>query len=259
MPKEKVEFTTTTGHILRGTIEKPKEHILAYALFAHCFTGSKDNLASSRICRFLAKLNIATLRIDFTGLGTSEGDFSDTNFTSNIEDLTCAANFLSENYLAPELLIGHSLGGTAVLAAQAELDYVRACVTIGSPGEPEHVIKQFKGREDEIEKHGELEVMLGGRAFVIKKEFLEDVREYKLLDKIASSKKAFLIMHSPEDTVVSIEQAAMIYKALKHPKSFISLSGADHMLTQQKDANYVAETIQAWCKRYLELYIPDTK
>ena len=254
MPKEKIEFTTNAGFTLRGTIEKPDSHILAYAIFAHCFTGSKDNLASSRICRFLSKLNIATLRIDFTGLGTSEGNFSETNFSSNIDDLKCAANFLKKNYLAPELLIGHSLGGTAVLAAQADLDYVRACVTIGSPGEPTHVLKQFKGREDEIEEKGSLEVSLGGRPFVIKKEFLEDVRNYHLLSKISKSKKAFLIMHSPEDAVVSIEQAAKIYKALKHPKSFISLSGADHMLSKSKDANYVAETIQAWCKRYLDLY-----
>jgi len=223
-----------------------------YVLFAHCFTGSKDVLAAVRIAKALWLRNFAVFRFDFTGLGESEGDFANTTFSSNVDDLVAAAGYLRENYKAPSLLIGHSLGGAAVLSASVEVPEVDAVCTIGAPADPHHVEHHFSAAKPEIEEKGEAEVSIGGRPFRIKKSFLDDIADHKLTDKVASMKKALLIFHSPIDDIVGIENAAEIYQAAKHPKSFVSLDKADHLVTKREDAYYVAEVISAWADRYVD-------
>ncbi|WP_105102277.1 alpha/beta hydrolase [Microbulbifer pacificus] len=249
--RHKVTFPNIRGEQLAGILEVPAGAPIGFALFAPCFTCGKDVLAASRICRRLADQGIASLRFDFTGLGDSEGDFSDTNFSSNMADLESAARFLRDEYQPADMLIGHSLGGAAVLAAAASVPEAKAIVTIAAPADPEHVLKQFSCALDIIEREGEAEVQLSGRPFVIRKQFVEDV-ESIAEGYIHGLGRPLLIYHSPVDQVVSIDEAADIYNRALHPKSFISLDHADHLLTRREDAVYVANTLAAWAIPYLQ-------
>lgn len=255
----KVTFTGSQGGDLAAKLEMPDEEPTAYALFAHCFTCSKDIFAAARIAGQLAKRGIAVLRFDFTGLGASEGEFANTNFSSNVADLLLAAKFLEDNYQAPQVLIGHSLGGAAVLAAARDLPKVRAVATIGAPADAEHVIHNFGAKIDEIDKTGEAEVTLGGRNFNIKKQFLDDVRGQSLKESIAAMKKALIVFHAPRDATVGIENAGVIFGAAKHPKSFISLDSADHLLSRREDSIYVADVLTSWAARFLDTATADTE
>lgn len=255
MKTEKFDFQNSRGETLSGHLELPNDPT-AFAIFAHCFTCSKNVKAASRISRALAERGIAVLRFDFTGLGNSEGDFSSSNYSSNLSDIESAANALADQFQAPSLLIGHSLGGTACLDAAVHLASVNAVCTIGSPAQPEHVTKLFGDSLAAIESDGSVEVRLGGRSFKIQKQFVDDVRNASLEENMASLGKATLIFHSPQDELVGIDQARLIYESLKHPKSFISLNGADHLLSDESDATYVADSIVAWVRRYLS---PDSR
>tara|TARA_R110002074_G_scaffold373069_3_gene548886 strand:- start:38628 stop:39842 length:1215 start_codon:yes stop_codon:yes gene_type:complete len=249
--RKKVEFQSH-GISLVGTLEMPASQVSSYAIFAHCFTCGKDIAAASRIARALTAKGIAVLRFDFTGLGNSDGDFANTNFSSNIQDLLSAANFLAKDFAAPELLIGHSLGGAAVLAMAGQLPSVKAIVTIGAPFQAGHVMHNFAASVDDIRRDGAAEVTLGLRKFTIKKQFLDDLEAYSEQD-ISHLNKALLVCHSPLDTTVDISEAEKIYRAAKHPKSFVSLDKADHLLTKREDSSYVAEVIAGWVGRYLSL------
>ncbi|MBT7953469.1 MAG: OsmC family protein [Gammaproteobacteria bacterium] len=253
MPRIKASFENQQGEVLSGLLETPDGAIQAYALFAHCFTCSKDIAAASRITRGLATKGIAVLRFDFTGLGNSDGDFANTNFSSNLQDLIQAATFLQDNYEAPTLIIGHSLGGAAVLAASQFIDSIKAVVTIGAPATAHHVEHLFTDAKDEIFNQEQAVVDLAGRQFTIKKQFLEDINQYNDISHIANLNKALLVIHSPIDDTVSIDEAAKIYTAAKHPKSFISLDKADHLLSRRNDSEYVSELIASWASRYLDL------
>ncbi|MBA6379510.1 MULTISPECIES: bifunctional alpha/beta hydrolase/OsmC family protein [unclassified Colwellia] len=247
--RKKVEFPSQ-GQYLAGLLETPDQKTRAYVLFAHCFTCGKDIAAASRISRFLVQHGFAVFRFDFTGLGNSDGDFANTNFSSNTEDLLSAAHFLEKNYQAPQLLIGHSLGGAAVLAMASQLPKVKAVVTIGAPYEVSHVIHNFDAHLDKIEQSGSAKVSLGSREFTIKKQFLDDLRN-QTTEHIQHLNKALLVLHSPIDLTVDISDAEKIYKAAKHPKSFVSLDTADHLLSKSIDSEYVAQTISGWASRYL--------
>ena len=249
--REKIRFSGSQGAQLAALLEVPDKPARAHALFAHCFTCGKDIAAAARIARALTANGIAVMRFDFTGLGHSDGEFANTNFSSNVEDLVAAADHMRNLGAAPDLLVGHSLGGTAVLFAAGGIPEVRAVATIGAPASPEHVIAQFKARMDEIENTGEAEVELAGRRFRIRKQFLDDLQGHRLRDVVSRWKRALLVMHAPLDDVVSIEQAGVIFGAARHPKSFISLDGANHLLTRLADAQYVANTITSWAERYL--------
>ncbi len=302
MTKKHITFQNASGQELAGILDLP-DNPCAFALFAHCFTCGKDVKAAARISRALQARGVAVMRFDFTGLGASEGDFADSNFTSNVTDLLAAADFLRREYQAPALLIGHSLGGAAVLAAAQGIPEARAVTTIAAPAEPSHVLRQFRkdldairahgesavslaGRQftikrqfledvagqdqasriarlgkallvfhspqDAIRAHGESAVSLAGRQFTIKRQFLEDVAGQDQASRIARLGKALLVFHSPQDATVAIEQAQKIYEAARHPKSFISLDGADHLLSRAEDAEYVASCIVAWASRYLD-------
>src|SRR4051794_29199760 len=252
MPSERFEFPNATGEKLAALLDTPTGEPTAYALFAHCFTCGKDVLAAKRIAEGLTSRGIAVLRFDFTGLGASEGEFANTHFSSNVADLVAAADHLREMYRAPAILIGHSLGGAAVLAAAAQILEARAVVTIGAPANPAHVTGLFKEHVADIHAKGEVEVALAGRPFRIRKEFLDDVAEQKLHECLSNLRKALLVLHSPTDDLVGIENASAIFTAAKHPKSFISLSGADHLLSKRADGVYAAEVIAAWSQRYLD-------
>jgi uncharacterized OsmC-like protein/alpha-beta hydrolase superfamily lysophospholipase len=252
MPTTKLTFPGSRGTELAARLDTPDRRPLAYAIFAHCFTCSKDILAASRIADALARRDIAVLRFDFTGLGASGGEFASTDFSSNVEDLKMAANYLRAHHEAPQILIGHSLGGAAVLAAAGDIPEVRAVATINAPADAAHVIGSFGVHLDEIEETGEAEVMLAGRSFRIRKDFLDDVRGQKLPEKIASMKRALLVLHAPLDTVVGIENATAIFMAARHPKSFVALDGADHLLTRRADAEYAGTVIAGWASRYLD-------
>jgi putative redox protein len=249
--KHRVSFTNEDGEQLSAALETPVSNIRAYALFAHCFTCSKDIAAASRISHALAAKGFAVLRFDFTGLGNSEGDFANTNFTSNVEDLIRAADYLRSHYQAPELLIGHSLGGSAVLAAAPRIPEVKAVATIGSPSDPAHIRHLFSNDLEKIEETGCAVVRLGTREFAVKRQFLDDIAAHKLTDDIGAIGKALLIFHSPTDDIVNIEHARRIFQAAQHPKSFVSLDKADHLLSRREDSQYVADTIAAWAGRYL--------
>ncbi|MET4101769.1 uncharacterized OsmC-like protein/fermentation-respiration switch protein FrsA (DUF1100 family) [Roseovarius sp. MBR-78] len=256
MPTERFTFTGHDGHELAARLDLPEGPHLATALFAHCFTCSKDIPAARRIAGRLAGAGIAVLRFDFTGLGHSGGEFENTSFASNVADLEHAAKALAARGMAPKLLVGHSLGGAAVLAAAGRIKSVRAVATIGAPFDPGHVTHNFAGALDEIEAQGVAEVTLGGRAIRIGRDFVRDVQAETLADKIAALDCALLVLHAPRDTVVGIDNAAEIFKAAKHPKSFVTLDGADHLVTDAQDAEYAAQVIAAWATRYLALRPP---
>ncbi|CAN5227977.1 bifunctional alpha/beta hydrolase/OsmC family protein [soil metagenome] len=252
MQTEKFQFPGSDGQILAASLDLPDGAPVAYALFAHCFTCGKDVLAAKRIAEGLAKHGIATLRFDFTGIGASEGEFANTTFSSNIADLVLAADHLRKTKRAPSILIGHSLGGAAILAAAPMIPEAKCVATIAAPSDPAHVTHLFKEQIAAIREQGELEVSLAGRPFRIKREFLDDIAEHKLTETIARLHKPLLIFHSPTDDYVGIDNATRIFIAAKHPKSFISLTGADHLLTQKRDAVYVADMISTWAMRYLD-------
>ncbi|WP_170428124.1 bifunctional alpha/beta hydrolase/OsmC family protein [Ruegeria arenilitoris] len=256
MPTERITFAGHDGNQLAARLDLPDGPVLATALFAHCFTCSKDIPAARRIAARLAAMGIAVLRFDFTGLGHSGGEFANTTFTSNVEDLIAAAQYLAGRNMAPALLIGHSLGGAAVLRARAGIPSVNAVVTLGAPADPGHVSHHFEGALPEIEQAGSAEVMLGGRPFRIGKAFVDDISETALLPAIAELKAALLILHAPRDETVSIENASTIFLAAKHPKSFVTLDDADHLITRASDAEYAADVIAAWVKRYVKLCPP---
>jgi uncharacterized OsmC-like protein/fermentation-respiration switch protein FrsA (DUF1100 family) len=257
MPTERFQFPGSEGQQLAAALDTPDGPVRAYALFAHCFTCGKDVLAAKRIAVALAAKGIAVLRFDFTGLGSSEGDFANSTFSSNVADLVGAADHLRKTYEAPALLIGHSLGGAAVLAAAGQIPEATAVVTIGAPSDPIHVTGHFADSIETIRKDGQAQVSLAGRPFTIKREFLDDIAEHSLMGHIAKLHKALLVMHAPTDDTVSIDNATRIFVAAKHPKSFVSLSGADHLLSNRRDSAYVADVITAWASRYLDSQKPD--
>ncbi len=250
---QSVSFPGASGATLAARLEAPAERPRAYALFAHCFTCSKDTKAATYISAALAERGIAVLRFDFTGLGGSEGDFANTNFSSNIGDLVAAANFLRKTYRAPAVLIGHSLGGTAMLAAAQKIPETLAVATIGSPYDPGHVLRLLKDSLGAIQAEGEALVDIAGREFRIKKQFLDDIQGRKLGDTVARLGRALMVMHSPRDTIVGIDNATMIFTAAKHPKSFVSLDPADHLLSRREDAFYAGQLLAAWAERYLDV------
>ncbi len=257
VPTERFQFTSAEGHQLAAALDLPEGTPLAYALFAHCFTCGKDVLAAKRIATALAAKGIAVLRFDFTGLGSSEGDFANSTFSSNVGDLVRAADHLRETRGAPAILIGHSLGGAAILAAAARIPDAKAVVTIAAPSDPAHVTHLFRDRIEDIRRHGKVEVQLAGRPFHITSEFLDDIAEHSLMAQVTKLHKALLIMHSPVDDTVGIDNATQIFVAAKHPKSFVSLASADHLLSGKRDSAYVADVIAAWAERYVDLALPE--
>ena len=251
MAREKFEFTGHDGGQLAALLETPDGTPRATALFAHCFTCGKDIVSASRIARALVARGFAVVRFDFTGLGSSDGDFANTNFSSNVQDLLAAAAHLDEQGRAPTLLVGHSLGGTAVLAAAGQLEGVHAVATIGAPADARHVAAQFGASVEKIAAEGKAEVLLAGRPFTIKKQFLDDIAQTSS-ETLQHLGAALLVLHSPVDETVSIDEAARIYTAARHPKSFVSLDGSDHLLTRPSDAAYVADIVAAWAARYTD-------
>ncbi|WP_120632806.1 bifunctional alpha/beta hydrolase/OsmC family protein [Ruegeria sp. EL01] len=256
MPTERITFAGHDGSQLAARLDLPDGPVLATALFAHCFTCSKDIPAARRISARLAAMGIAVLRFDFTGLGHSGGEFANTTFTSNVEDLISAAQFLAGRNMAPALLIGHSLGGAAVLRARAGIPSIKAVVTLGAPADPGHVSHHFEAALPQIQKEGSAEVALGGRPFRIGKAFVDDISEAALTPAIEDLKAALLVLHASRDETVSIDNAAAIFMAAKHPKSFVTLDDADHLITRAADAEYAADVITAWVSRYVSLSPP---
>jgi uncharacterized OsmC-like protein/alpha/beta superfamily hydrolase len=248
---QKVMFPGSQGTELAARLDLPAGPPRAYALFAHCFTCGKDIHAASRIANALTDLGFGVLRFDFTGLGMSDGEFENTNFTSNTEDLVAAADWLRSTHRAPQLLIGHSLGGAAVLAIAGSIPEIRAVATIGAPSSPEHVTAIFESSLQEIESTGRAEVQFGPRTFGIRRQFLDDLRNHVVLDRVATMKRALLVMHSPIDNTVGIDHAADIFLAARHPKNFVSLDGADHLLSIAEDAAFAAAMIGAFARRYI--------
>lgn len=249
---EKVTFENKEGNQLAARLDQPADSKpIACALFAHCFTCSKNLKAVGNISRALTDQGIAVLRFDFTGLGESEGDFADTTFSSNVDDLVEAAGFMADNYEAPAILIGHSLGGAAVLQAAARIESTRAVATIGAPYDPQHVQHLLDDSVEEIEATGQAHVTLASRTFTIKKQFLDDLKETRMEETIRNLGRALLIFHSPLDKIVGIDNAARIFKAAKHPKSFISLDQADHLLMEEADSRYVGAVLGTWVRKYI--------
>ncbi len=244
-------FIGSLGNRLAARLELPDTPPAAFALFAHCFTCSKDYLALARVSRALAARGVAVLRFDFTGLGDSEGDFAETSFTSNIQDIVCAANYLRKHFKAPKLLIGHSLGGAAVLAAAQQIPESGAVATIATPCDPRHVTHHFAAFLGQIEKSGAAEVEIAGRAYRIQKRFLDDLAGHDLKEIIDQLDCTLWVFHGSEDDVVNIEHSEIIYGFARHPKNLIQLAGADHLLSKRKDADYVADVLAAWIKRYV--------
>jgi uncharacterized OsmC-like protein/alpha/beta superfamily hydrolase len=253
MRAERFDFPNARGENLAALLHRPEGEPVAFALFAHCFTCGKDNLAAKRISEALAGRGYAVLRFDFTGLGASEGEFANTHFSSNVADLVAAADHLRRTERAPALLVGHSLGGAAVLAAAAQIPETLAVATIAAPSDPGHVTGLFRDDVAQIRAQGEREVVLAGRPFRIRREFLDDVAEHNLIDHVTSLRRALLILHSPTDAVVGIDNATRIFLAARHPKSFVSLADSDHLLTRRRDALYAGDVIAAWAERYLEM------
>ncbi|MEP5547674.1 bifunctional alpha/beta hydrolase/OsmC family protein [Maribacter dokdonensis] len=251
---EKVSFINSQGKKLAARLERPdNQEPHSYAIFAHCFTCNKNFSAVRNISRALVSKGIAVLRFDFTGLGESEGEFEETNFSSNVSDLIEAAKYLEQHYKAPSLLIGHSLGGAAVIFAASELDAVAVVSTIGAPSSPAHVQHLFKSNVDEINATGKAKVNIGGRDFTIKKDFIDDIESKPMKEVLKNFRKPYLVLHSPQDTVVGIENAKELYQYAHHPKSFISIDKADHLLMDSVDSTYVGNVIAGWAERYLDI------
>jgi putative redox protein len=257
MKPQPIHFEGALGERLAARLDAPAGAAHAYALFAHCFTCSKESLAATRVAAALKERGIAVLRFDFTGLGGSQGDFANTDFSSNVADLVAAADYLRREHAAPALLIGHSLGGAAVLAAAGRIPEAKAVVTIGAPFEPGHVAHLLAPARAEIESRGEAEVDLGGRRFRVRRQFLEDIAGADNREAIGGLRRALLVMHSPRDAIVPIDNASQIFLAARHPKSFVSLDDADHLLTRRDDAAYVAQVIAAWSARYVGESAPE--
>jgi uncharacterized OsmC-like protein/alpha-beta hydrolase superfamily lysophospholipase len=255
MKSEKITFPGHSGDLLAARLDLPSGPMRGAALLAHCFTCSKDIAAARRISGRLAALGIAVLRFDFTGLGHSGGEFANTTFSSNVADLKAAADYMAERGLPVQLMIGHSLGGAAVIRVAPEIVGLRAVVTIGAPADPAHVAHNFGGKLDEIRQNGSAKVMLAGRSFEIRKSFLDDIAEASLDAALPRLGAALLVLHAPRDAVVGIDNAAHIFGAAKHPKSFVSLDDADHLLSREEDAEYSAEVIASWSRRYLDLAV----
>lgn len=252
MPSQKVSFNGAFGDELSAKLDWPEGELKSWVLFAHGFSIGKDLKPVRTISKTLVEDGYGMMRFDFTGLGESGGNFSDTNFSSNCEDLRQAANFLRKNFKAPCVIIGHSFGGTAALKVADEIPECKAVATIGSPCDTTHIIHQFADQIEEIEEAGEAKVLLGGRPFVIKEQFLDDIANYDIASEISSLDRALMIFHSPQDVVVGINNASHIYSKARHPKSFVSLDGADHLLLKNpKDAEYVAHVLAAWAHRYI--------
>jgi putative redox protein len=251
MQSKNVSFPNADGHTLSGMLDMPDGEPRAFALFAHCFTCSKNLKAATNIARAMTDAGVAVLRFDFTGLGQSEGAFEDTSFSSNLTDLLSAVAWLEEHHRAPEILFGHSLGGTAVLQAATQVPSAVAVATIGSPADPDHVTHMLSGAEDALRENGVAEVQLGGRPFRIKQQFVDDLAQHDLSTSIASLRKALLIMHAPLDDIVEIDNASALFVAAKHPKSFVSLDKADHLLSRNEDSRYAGAVLAAWATRYL--------
>lgn len=250
----KFDFTNAEGHTLSGRLELPLGVPKAYAIFAHCFTCSKNVAAATRISRALSAKGIATLRFDFTGLGNSDGDFANTNFSSNTQDLMAAYEALSQEYHAPSILVGHSLGGAAVLSlATKNLPDLKAVVTIGAPSDVRHVVHLFEDNLEEIEHQGQAKVQLAGRSFTIKKQFLEDISEKRLLEDLHKVNKSFLVFHGPDDETVELSHGHRIFETLNHPKSFVALDKTDHLVSKPQDSEYIAECIAHWVRKYIPL------
>jgi putative redox protein len=255
MPAERFDFPNAAGQKLAALLDRPDGSMRTVALFAHCFTCGKSNRAARRITEALKLSGIGALRFDFTGLGASEGEFANTTFSSNVEDLIAAANHLRTTLAAPTLLIGHSLGGAAVLAAAHSIPEVRAVVTVGAPFDPAHVVGLFAEKIAETDDEDEVEVTLAGRHFRVRRTFLEDVKKQNLENHLKALQKALLLFHSPIDDTVAIDNANHIFAVANHPKSFISLAGADHLLSETGDAAYVAHLIASWADRYLDVTV----
>jgi putative redox protein len=251
MQNLRVDFDNEAGEKLSGILDLPATTVQAYALFAHCFTCSKNLKAATNISRALNDAGIAVLRFDFTGLGQSEGEFANSNFSSNVSDLLAAVRFLDTNYAAPAILLGHSLGGTAVLQAAANIPSAVAVATIGSPSEPAHVANMFAGAQNDLDENGFAEVTLGGRPFTVRQQFFDDLQAHDLPQTIGSLRKALLIMHAPLDDIVEVDNAAALFTAARHPKSFVSLDTADHLLSRSADSLYAGRVLSAWASRYL--------
>lgn len=252
MYTKKIQFKNNKGLLLDGNIDFPiDQQPLAFALFAHFFTGNKNFTAVRNISRSLTRNRIAVMRFDFTGLGNSEGNFADSNFSTNIDDLIAAANYLEKHHEPPKIVIGHSLGGAAAIYAADAIDAIQAVATIGSPANPSHVEHLFEDHIEKIELEGEATFEISGRQFTIKKQFIDDLSSKDMTMHLKQMRKPLLVMHSPQDKIVEIENARHIYNAAHHPKSFISLDGANHLLTNKTDSFYVGETIASWAKRYV--------
>ena len=259
MKSSKINFTNTKGETLSGRLDLPLEQDPHnFAIFAHCFTCTKDFSAVRNVSRALASEGFGVLRFDFTGLGDSDGDFANTNFSSNVDDLISAADFLAKSYKAPTLLVGHSLGGSAAIFAASEIESIEALATIGAPSNPVHVQKQLGKKLEKIENDGEAVVQLAGRDFTFKKQFLDDLKTVSCEDAARNLNKALLIMHSPQDATVSIKNAEEIYHAAHHPKSFVTLDGSEHLLIDKKNAAYVGKVISGWAARYIAMPLPET-
>ncbi|MGH8146921.1 MAG: bifunctional alpha/beta hydrolase/OsmC family protein [Rhodanobacteraceae bacterium] len=252
MTQVDTHFETKTGHVLTGTVVQPAGPMRAVALFAHCFTCTSKSRAAVRVTNELARLGIATLRFDFTGLGSSEGDFASAGFPNDVEDLIAAADHLASTIGAPQLLIGHSLGGAAVLAAAARIPSTRAVATIGAPSDVGHVLQSIQGDLDAIEAQGSGEVSIGGRPFSLSAKFLQTAREADILKAVHALQCPLLIAHAPRDAIVGIDHARRLFDAARHPKTFLSLDDADHLLLKDADARYVARMVASWADRYLE-------
>jgi len=255
MPAERFDFPNAAGQKLAALLDRPDGPVRAVALFAHCFTCGKSIRAARHIAEGLKLHGIAVLRFDFTGLGASEGEFANTTFSSNVDDLVAAADHLRQMLQAPAILIGHSLGGAAVLAAAHRIAEARAVVTIAAPVDPAHVVGLFGEKVAEIGDKDDVEVTLAGRPFRVRRSFLDDINKQNLGERVGALHKALLIFHSPTDDTVGIDNASHIFMAAKHPKSFISLAGADHLLSRASDADYVARVISAWADRYLDMAV----
>jgi len=258
MPSEKTTFPGANGDRLAARLDLPVDgKPIAYALFAHCFTCGKNLRAAGNISRALTGQRIGVLRFDFTGLGESEGDFADTNFSSNVADLVAAARFMGEEYDAPAILIGHSLGGAAVLQAAGEIESVKAVVTINAPADPVHVAHLLEGAQSEIAAKGQAQITLGGRTFTVKQQFLDDLDATKMETTIRNLRKPLLVCHAPKDNTVSVDNAAAIFQAARHPKSFLSLDNADHLLSNEEDSLYVGTVAAAWARKYVGSLLAD--